>query len=333
MVLLLGAPVRAVESGGETIHLKPGLAAKGKQTVPVQGARKQDSGWRPILWRVSGKGIAANYLFGTIHLPSPLTTVLPAEAQEAFSKAGAVFCEIPFDAESLQKVTTLAATAKTPLSSAIPVELYERTKAALRRIDRRIDLKQLESFELWNLAIQLTILEDQIRYPEVIPLDLRLYSEGSAAGKRVGGLETVEEEVSVMQMPVEDQMHLLEAALDELDEAAQAGESLSAPLLKAYFSGELESLQTLLHTTLSRYSPTLRTHFESSLLDGRNRTMAERIVNLVTKSPETCHFFAVGAMHFVGENSIPVLIEKAGLSVERIPNPAGASKKMDRQPE
>lgn len=324
------APAQAVESGGETIRIKPGLPAKSKKTVPVQGTRKQDSGWRPMLWRVSGNGVDANYLFGTIHIPSPLTTVLPAEAQEAFSKAGAVFCEVPFDAESLQKVTSLAASAKTPLSSALPVELYERTKATLLRIDRRIDLKQLESLEPWNLAIQLTILEDQIRYPDVIPLDLRLYSEGSAAGKRVGGLETVEEEVSVMQMPIEDQMRLLEVTLDELDEAAKAGESPSTPLFKAYFSGELESLQTLLQATLSRYSPTLRTHFERSLLEGRNRTMAERMVNLMTKSPGTRHFFAVGAAHFVGENSIPVWIEKAGFSVERLPDRVGASEKKDK---
>lgn len=66
------------------------------------------------------------------------------------------------------------------------------------------------------------------------------------------------------------------------------------------------------------YSPALRQRFDEELLAKRNRRMAERIAKKLRAAPDKSHFFALGAMHYVGQSSVLELLRKEGFKIDRI---------------
>ena len=312
-------------SDSQSIRIRPGKKPK----ASTQAQPTEASAWKPCFWKISGKGIEPGYLLGTIHLPTPATLKLPPEVQHAFDKAAAVYCEIAFEPEAQQKVAAAISKASTPLTELLPRDLANRCEKALQRIDSSLHVKDFDGMELWALSIQLVVLEDHFKNPDFPPLDPRLYHLARASGKKVGGLETVEEQTSAMQHSTEDQIALLQATLDEMEAASKFGHSVSKPLLDAFLAGDVEALQSFYERTLNRYPPKLRDSFSKTLLTDRNRTLVQRISKTLLKEPSQSHFFAVGAMHAIGTESLPKLLEQNGFTVERVEstNPAAKPKR------
>merc|ERR1719219_2708876 len=50
----------------------------------------------------------------------------------------------------------------------------------------------------------------------------------------------------------------------------------------------------------------------------RNKRMASRVVNMLVQHPRTSFFFALGAAHFIGENTVLDYVESAGFTVKHI---------------
>merc|ERR1719464_374911 len=58
--------------------------------------------------------------------------------------------------------------------------------------------------------------------------------------------------------------------------------------------------------------------FRHHMIDARNKRMASRVINLLVQHPGTPFFFAFGAAHFVGENTILDYVESAGFTIKHI---------------
>jgi len=58
--------------------------------------------------------------------------------------------------------------------------------------------------------------------------------------------------------------------------------------------------------------------FRYHMIDARNKRMASRVINLLVQHPGTPFFFAFGAAHFVGENTILDYVESAGFTIKHI---------------
>lgn len=58
--------------------------------------------------------------------------------------------------------------------------------------------------------------------------------------------------------------------------------------------------------------------FRKNMIDGRNKRMANRVINLLVQHPRTPFFFAFGAAHFVGENTVLNYVESAGFTIKHI---------------
>lgn len=274
---------------------------------------------RPFLWKVEAAGAKPSYLFGSIHIPSPSVTNLAPAVGRALQAADAVYCEIAFDDATVAKVAQASMGAKTPLSQALPPELYARAEAELRRVVPGFKLAALEKAEIWAVGLTLAMLEYQVRYPRVEPLDLQLYRGAQAAGKATGGLETADEQLAAMNSftPAE-QVDMLKAALDDLEAMRRQGQSPVERLLTAYRSGSAEAVDREVERSLRTCSPELKLRFEQSLLHTRNARMAERIVAAVRAAPDKRFLFVVGAMHGLGQNSVVDLLKKAGAKIERV---------------
>ena len=53
-------------------------------------------------------------------------------------------------------------------------------------------------------------------------------------------------------------------------------------------------------------------------LTDRNQRMADRVLARLQENPEKTHFFAIGAMHFDGDDGILALLEEADYPAKRI---------------
>ncbi len=80
--------------------------------------------------------------------------------------------------------------------------------------------------------------------------------------------------------------------------------------INSYLQGDLDRLMSHLMSYMKDnqfYDQLL-----DQLIDQRNEKMTETIHSLVSKNPNENYFFAIGAGHFWGENSINALLQEKG---------------------
>jgi uncharacterized protein YbaP (TraB family) len=147
-----------------------------------------------------------------------------------------------------------------------------------------------------------------------VSLDARLYADAQAAGKQVGGLETIAEQAGTFDVfTIEEQTALLDAALKELEAPGTA--PTSAMLVEWYLEGAADKLASALSHTPGDMA--LARKFEAEVLVARNHRMADRIDALRRQAPDEALFIAVGALHLVGPDNLPQLLEARGYDIVR----------------
>jgi len=270
---------------------------------------------KPLLWRIEGP--IPSYIFGTIHLSSPDVTKLASPTEKAVQSADVLLTEVSMDmVDQLKAVTALMGMES--LSDVLPKDLYERSEAEVQRINPALNLKPFEKMKIWGLAMTIAMLEEQLKNPGGMPLDMVLFMKAKDAGKEVGGIETFEEQTGVFDaFSKEEQIAMLRATLDDMDRARKEGKSPLDELRTAYLSGDLQVLDRTMNEWMTGLDQKLLARFMDSLLTRRNHIMADRISAKLKATPEKSFFFAVGAGHLPGEEGILKLLEKQGLKLTR----------------
>ena len=281
-------------------------------------ARDLDSVSRPMLWELDTT--PTSYLFGTIHVPDPRVTVLSPEVEAAFRTSDAVLTEIELDPESM---TGLAArmmrTDGKTLSEVLPESVHSRLEKRLKKINPLLTTEALQSMKTWGVYAAVLLLESQLKHPDIQPLDVLLYERAQEEGKETGGLETLEEQLGYFeQFSEEEQAKLLTTVLNQMDEADAKGEDMIQTLIQWYLNGDVESLAELLNEMPLAEDKALEARIEKVLLTDRNRLIAERIAALLESESGRGYFFAVGAAHLGGEQSILDNLMKRGYSANQV---------------
>jgi uncharacterized protein YbaP (TraB family) len=272
---------------------------------------------RPFLWVIERE--VPSYFYGTIHLPDPRVTVLPPVVEEAISASDEFYTEIPMDIFTMGRAAfAMIAPADQRLSAMLPEDLYQRTAKILEEYDQSI--RTYESFKVWGLLAILPSLE-YIQKGQTEALDQKLYKFAQSKGKKVGGIETVSEQLAVFESSSpEDTLHLLRLTVEQFEEAkAKEGEEAVTPtekLLQGYLTGDMDAVVEYVQ---SEQDPDdeVQKRFMDKLLKDRNHRMAERIDEKLRNNPETSHFFAIGLLHFPLEDGLLPLMEERGYTIRR----------------
>jgi len=254
---------------------------------------------QPFLWETT-KGTAKNHLFGTMHLGTDAEKELHPIVFERLDAASVVVFEAnvfdinPFDAVEL---------AMLPPGQSVKDKLSPgRWKALVDRVGGFLmPESSLERFKPWMLVT--LVLQDML--PKTDPMDGTLHARAKAANKQIVFLETLEEQVAMVDKSMD--VKLLDDTLGDLPLA----EKMLLELAGAYRGGDLEKL-----TSLSFDPVEMKKHpaMFDTLLFERNRRWMPKLEPLLDKGGV---FVAVGAAHLIGDKSVNALLAAKGHTVER----------------
>lgn len=323
------APASAIEAGAGGPNVEAadaGAGDDGQAAARAAGrAPAAEDAPGPFLWRV--EGATPTYLFGTIHVPDERVLALPPSVEQAFAKADAVYTEIPMDAGTQMSVMgKIMLPEGEKLSDVIGERTFQRMTAVVEKTLGNAPAGTgamlgtlFERMKPWAAMSQLSLLEF---LPDMLagrqPLDAMLYARAQAEGKRVGALETPEEQIAVFEsFTLAEQTRMLELTLDEMERVKPGGKTQTQELIEAYLSGDMNVVAGVMEEAMTG-DRALMTRFRQIAIDKRNTHMTERIRALRAKEPSKVFFVAVGTAHFAGDTGIVAQLQRAGLTVSRV---------------
>jgi uncharacterized protein len=321
------AQTRATSTPAATSVRKSAQAAPATPAAPA--ATAESTVKAPFLWRIEGP--VPSYLYGTIHVPDQRVTTLPPAVEQAFKSSTAVFTEIPMDAAlQISMMGRMMLPGDQSLTEVLGPELYARLSSTIQRSLPKDSpgplgaamTAMLARMKPWAAMMQLTIIEF---LPEMMagnkPLDTMLYDRAKSENKETGGLETIDEQLAIFEvLTTDEQVRMLKLTLDTMDEAHKAGRSAARELIEGYLTGDLDKLAAMSNDSM-KGEPELQKKFMARALDGRNQVMVERLLAKRAERPGKTCFFAVGTLHYAGEEGIIALLQKKGLKVTRVTAP------------
>jgi len=304
--------------------LLPALSAFAQSTAPVRPTE------RPFLWRIEGP--VPSYLYGTVHVPDPRVLELPEVVRRALDSSDVFAGEIPLDAGTqLGLIGRVMLPPGQDLKTIAGEDVYNRivrvVEKAMGPVMGQMMAGVMATMKPWAVMSQLELLDF---LPDVAagrePLDAALYSTAEKAGKELGALETVEEQIGVFEaFSVKEQVQMLVEALDELEKPHADSASPVQQLIGLYLAGDLEKLAAEANDQSQAGDAALNKKMTTRVVDERNTKMSAKIAELCARKPAKSHFFAVGALHFAGETGILRQLEKKGLKITRLgPNDASS---------
>ncbi len=260
-----------------------------------------------ILFMLEKDGSAPSYIFGTIHAEDKRVLQLPPPVRSAFSAADTVVLEMTMDEQTLiaASVAMLYMDGR-DLPGVIGEQRYKRVVAAMA--GRGVPEEMLRLYKPWSVATLLSMPPP--KSGEF--LDMMLYRSALEKGKKVKGLESVDEQLSIFNdLTDSQQIIMLDDALDNLEQLP----SIFNQLMVAYLARDMDALVRISTESMQQSDSEMETMLQRRLVDERNRRMVERLQPLLQKG---WLFVAVGALHLPGEKGVLRLLEEMGYRVTMV---------------
>ena len=135
----------------------------------------------PFLWKVTGEH--EFYLFGTIHLPDPRVTELSKEVKQALTESTSFYAELDLsESNSMMIKQSMWLPEKKTLHDYLSVSLEEKIETYLKQVNPELTLEFFVQQKIWVLAITLTVIEQQLKYPGQPALDAALFEQAVSLG-------------------------------------------------------------------------------------------------------------------------------------------------------
>ena len=273
--------------------------------------RAENVGHPVTLWRIDGADNTV-YLLGSIHLLRAEDHPLPRAIDAAYADAEVVVMEL--DMDDLDPVRTQAAfnhagvmTDGTTLRDLMGEEHYRAAEEAAAAIDVPLDM--LASSEPWLAAITVELMMlYRMGFDPLLGVEMTMTNRATADGKPIEGLETVEEQLGFLDgLPMAAQREML---LQTLLQGAAISETVDA-LIDAWRFGDTATLEAELLQGIEKQDA-----LHDALIVGRNQRWAETISTWLDDDRD--YLVVVGALHLVGDNGVPSLLDRAGYGIQQI---------------
>lgn len=260
-----------------------------------------------ILWKVTGNGLQKpSYLFGTYHFLSNAFVDTMPFVMQAYKSSEAVVGELVIDSSIQAPMMEASLLKGTTLQKVLPDTLYTKASEWFKQ-EAGLDLVKLDQLNPVTVMTAVMAITQQKYYankPGEVQLDTYFQNEAKKDGKKVMGLETIQDQVQAMfgQLTIQRQVELLSEAIKEKDGLRQ----MIGFMNNAYISQNMNQLQQLM------YGSSYRPEEMKVLLDERNNNWMQQLPKLMKEQPI---FVAVGALHLVGQSGLVNQLKQLGYKV------------------
>lgn len=264
-----------------------------------------------LLWKVTGNGAKeSSYLFGTHHIaPTSLLDSIDVicAVDAVVGEMNMVKATDPAVAQEAMMKYAMAP-ADSTLTRLLTVAQIDSLNSVLGKYSMgMMTVQMLDGMAPAIVNTQLALLQSQQAFPDFNPgeqLDAEVQNRARACGKEVIGLETLEEQLALLYgAPISEQLDDLLETMRHDEEAAPKAHQLA----KAYLSGDLEAINSLLNDPEGMDSDAL-----DRLLTQRNNAWVEKLIEWL---PVKSMFVAVGVGHLVGHNGLIERLKEKGFQV------------------
>lgn len=263
----------------------------------------------PALWVVKS-GPSEIYLFGTLHALSPAARNWRTPLyDQVFAKAQTLWFETDVEGADPAKVASLVSRYGVDPDRGLSQKLAPAEVAAL---SQQTDLKRIDHLRPWAAALVLS-MQPAISHGATIQTgaDVAMTRSARSGQKTVKFFESLEDQARLFaNLPEPAELKYLTDVLKERTHPkARAGE----PLEQAWLDGDLARLGPALVGEMKKDNPALY----QALLKRRNEAWSDAIARELAIGPKV-ELVNVGALHLVGDDSLPALLKARGYAVERV---------------
>jgi uncharacterized protein YbaP (TraB family) len=186
-------------------------------------------------------------------------------------------------------------------------ELYAEAIAVAAELD--MPLEMLERTEPWFAAITVEQLAlARIGFNPSYGVEMHLLRKATRDGKPILGFESVEQQLAYLDgLSLDAQRDLL---MQTLTESAAIREIMD-DLILAWRSGDIDYLEQSLLEDVSGYP-----ELYDTIVANRNRLWVDTIDELLEQEED--YLVVVGALHLVGEDGVPQLLQQRGVRITQM---------------
>ncbi len=299
--------------------------------APAQKAEKAklERPEHAFIWKVEKAGHATSYLFGTMHVPDTRFTKFNDTVKQAFKQADGVFTELPMDIledPSTQELFLEIGMLKDgrKLKDFLSDDHYQRLSVVAEK--RGVPMFAIDGMRPFMAAMTFEQFAISQKYGNGKALDAKIYPAAEKAGKEVGGIEVLKEQIAALNVLTDE-----EAAqgfgkqIARMEKDLETNRDRLSEMAEIYLSG---SEQKMLDFVMEDFDPNnpLEVKAMKALLDVRNKAMAERSGKKILENPGKGYVFVYGTLHFIGPNSVVEMMQADGFKVTRLTAPAVTKK-------
>jgi len=170
-------------------------------------------------------------------------------------------------------------------------------------------MEALDPLAPWVVGLQLLELQYlQLGFDPEQGVEQQLEHRAQTDGKPISGLETVDEQLGVLEgMTASEQTRFLEMVVEQMHDVAGDTQSV----VSAWRSGDSARLGSLLGEEYKSFPALYRT-----LVTDRNRRWLPQIERLLHGNQD--YLVIVGALHLVGDGGLVELVRRDGYKIESV---------------
>lgn len=261
--------------------------------------------YQGLLWKISGNGLEQpSFLFGTMHTADSRAFNKIESVKNKLAGCDAFAMEILADEKDidLNLIAGLLMTDGTTLSSLFTKEEYKRIDSLMQKSSGF----PLSLFEFVQpIVIAMLFEQSGMTTDSTDALDFYLKKIAQKEGKKLIGIETIQEQLKALQaLTYTEQAALVSQELNKQNDS-QGTEQL----FKFYASENLDSI-----LILNRQNP-MPEKLEKALVENRNKLMTDRIATIIRQQPTFC---AIGALHLPAAGGVIEGLRQKGFKLESV---------------
>ena len=279
--------------------------------VLIGAGERLDGQEKSFLWKVQSDKNTV-YILGSIHFMKKENYPLKKAIEQAFQSVKKLVLEIDLQSAEPEKMQGMMLQHGInrdgkSLEDVVSNETY--SLVAQRVKEMGLDIRALSSVKPWVVALTMTSLKlQQLGFDPQYGVDRYFFEKAQAAHKGVAGLETVEQQFSLLdQLSLQFQELMLRQTLKALDTLDKGVDQL----VRSWLSGDSQILEGLVLGSFKEY-PEL---YQRIMFD-RNRRWFLQIEKFLSQGE--VYMVVVGAGHLVGKGSVIELLRERGYRIEQL---------------